>query len=85
MPARVRVPHRIIAGVAVPVQALGVARLRHDGVRLDEAPERGVVVACHFAGERAEADGRGGEGTRGRSGLCRSGLWRSEIGKVRGG
>ena len=45
MPARVHIPHRIIRGVAVPVQGLRVARVGHDGVRLDEAPERGVVVA----------------------------------------
>ncbi len=45
MPARIRIPHRIIAHIAVPVQALRVARVRHDGVGLDEAPERGVVVA----------------------------------------
>ena len=62
----------------------GRAQCRRRPHRLDEAPERGVVVACHFAGERAEANGRGGEGARGRSGFCRSGLWPSEIGKVRG-
>ncbi len=45
MPARVRIPYRIVAGIAVPVQALGGARVRHDGVRLDEAGEHGVVVA----------------------------------------
>ncbi len=45
MPARIRIPHRIVAHIAVPVQALGVARVGHDGVGLDEAPERRVVVA----------------------------------------
>ena len=45
MPARVRIPHRIIRGVAVPVQALRVARIGYDGVGLDEAGESGVVVA----------------------------------------
>ena len=45
MPARVRVPHRVVVHVAVPVQALRVARLRHDGVGLDEAGEGGVIVA----------------------------------------
>ncbi len=45
MPARVRIPHRIVAHIAVPVQALRVARIGHDGVRLDEAPERRVIVA----------------------------------------
>ena len=44
MPAGVHIPQGIIAGVAVPVQALGVARVGHDGVRLDEAPQRGIVA-----------------------------------------
>ena len=42
----VHIPQRIIARVAVPVQALRVARVGHDGVRLGEAPERGVIVSA---------------------------------------
>ena len=45
MPARVRVPHGVVVHVRIAVQALRVPRLRHDGVRLDEAPYRRVVVA----------------------------------------
>ena len=45
MPARVHIPQRIIADIAVPVQALRVARVGHDGVGLDEAGERGVIVS----------------------------------------
>ena len=45
MPAGVRIPQRIIADIAVPVQGLRVARPRHNDVGLDEAPEHGVVVA----------------------------------------
>ncbi len=45
MPAGVHIPQRIIAGVAVPVQTLRVARVGDDGVGLDEAPERGVIVS----------------------------------------
>ncbi len=41
MSRRIYVFHRIIRGVAVPVQALGVARVRHEGVGLDEAGEGG--------------------------------------------
>ena len=44
MPAGVCIPQRIIADIAVPVQALRVARVRHDGVGPDKAPERGVVA-----------------------------------------
>ncbi len=43
MPAGVRVPHRVVAYVRVPVQVLRVPRLRYDGVRLDEAAEGRVV------------------------------------------
>ena len=62
MPARVRIPHRIVVGVAVPVQSLRGARAcpersegsRHDGVRLDEAPGGHVgVAACGCIGVRA--------------------------------
>ncbi len=35
----------VSSAIAVPVQALRVARIRHDGVGLDEAPEPGVIVA----------------------------------------
>ncbi len=45
MPAWVNIPQRIIAGVTVPVQALRVARVGHDGVGLDEAGEREVIVS----------------------------------------
>ena len=45
MPAGVHIPQRIIAGVAVPVQALGIARVGDDGVGLGEAPERRVIVS----------------------------------------
>ena len=45
MPAGVHIPQQIIAGVAIPVQALRVARVGHDGVGLDEAPERRVIVS----------------------------------------
>jgi len=48
MPARVRIPHRIVSGVAVPVQALRVAGIGHDGVRLDEAG--GCVWECGGVG-----------------------------------
>ena len=44
MPAGVHIPQRIIADVAVPVQALGVARVGDDGVRLGEAGEGGIVA-----------------------------------------
>ncbi len=53
MPRRIYVFHRIIRGVAVPVQALRVARAcpersegsRHDGVRLDEAAYRRILLS----------------------------------------
>ena len=45
MPAGVGVPHRVVAHVRIPVQALRIPRLRHQRVRLDEAPYRRVVVA----------------------------------------
>ena len=45
MPAWVNIPQRIIAGIAVPVQALGIARVGDDGVGLDEAPDGGVIVS----------------------------------------
>ncbi len=44
MPAGVHIPQWIIADIAVPVQALRVARVGDDGVGLDEAGERGVVA-----------------------------------------
>ena len=59
MPARVRIPHRIVSDVAVPVQALRVARVcpersegsRLDGVGLDEAGGGRVgVAACGCIG-----------------------------------
>jgi hypothetical protein len=37
MPARVGIPQRIVARVAVPIQALRVARVGHDGVGLGKA------------------------------------------------
>ena len=45
MPAGVHISQRIIACIAVPVQALGVARVGHDGVGLGEAGEGGVIVS----------------------------------------
>ncbi len=39
MPARVRVPHRVVVHVRIPVQALRVGRVGHDAVRLDEAAD----------------------------------------------
>ena len=55
MPAGVRIPQRIVADVAVAVQALRGARAcpersegsRHDGVRLDEAPGGRVGVSAY--------------------------------------
>jgi len=47
----------IVVCVRVPIQALRIARLRHDGIRLDESPDRRVVVACpivHQAGARVQ-------------------------------
>ena len=39
MPARVRIPQRIVTHIGIPVQALRVARIGHDGVGLGKAPE----------------------------------------------
>jgi len=38
-------PERVVEHIGIAVQRLRVARLRHNGVRLHEAHERGVVVA----------------------------------------
>ena len=46
MPARVGIPQRIVARVAVAVQALRVARVGHDGVGLDEAGAARVVISA---------------------------------------
>ena len=70
MPARVRILQRIVAGVAVPVQALRVARAcpersegaGHDGVGLDEAGGGRVGVWVYR----------------------RAGFGRFEVGKVQG-
>jgi len=59
MPAGVRIPQRIVAHIAVPVQALRVAGRGDDGVGLGEA------------GEDEWATMRGSEGAKGpRAGLC---------------
>ena len=50
MPARVRKPQRIVQHIAVPIQALRVAGVWDERVRLDEtaaavvAPARNIVV-----------------------------------------
>jgi hypothetical protein len=43
MPARIRVPHRVIQHIAIPVQRLRIPRLRHNRVRLHEAPQGRIV------------------------------------------
>ena len=43
VPARVRVSQRIVVNVRVPVQRLGIARFRHDAIRL-EPPSQGRVI-----------------------------------------
>ena len=45
MPAGVHIPQRIIADVTVPVQALRGSRVGHNGIRLGEAPDGGVIVS----------------------------------------
>jgi len=52
VPARVHIPQRVVARVAVVVQALRVARVGHNRVGLDEA---GVDHAI------GKVDGNGGE------------------------
>ena len=39
----IRVAQRIVQDVCVPIQRLRVPRLRHDGVRLDEAAHDGII------------------------------------------
>ena len=46
MPARIRVSQRIVQDIAVPVQAAGIPRLRHNRIRLREPAQRSVVVSC---------------------------------------
>ena len=45
MPARIPIPQRIVPHIAVPVQALRVARRGHYRVGLQETAERGVVIS----------------------------------------
>ena len=44
MSRRIRKPERIILDIAVPVQALGIARLRHDRICADEPPDDRIIV-----------------------------------------
>ncbi len=84
MPARVRVPHRVVVHVAVPVQALRVARLRHNRIRLDEAPEYGVVAPGNVVIQIARDARIQPRAVKPRAGWGRSG-GSYGVGKVRGG
>jgi len=44
--ARTGVPQRIVEAVAIPVETLRIGRVRHNGVRADEPPYRGIVIPC---------------------------------------
>jgi hypothetical protein len=43
VPTRIYEFGRIIVDIAVPIQRLRIPRLRHDGIRLDEAPYHGII------------------------------------------
>ena len=45
MPTRIRIPERIIEHIRIPVETLRIGRAGHKRIRLDEAPQRGVVIA----------------------------------------
>jgi len=45
MPRGVRVAQGVVVDIRIPVQRLRVPRLRHQGVRLQEATERGIIKA----------------------------------------
>ncbi len=45
VPCWIRVSERVVVNVRIPVQALGIPRLRHQCIRTDEAAQDGVVVA----------------------------------------
>ena len=83
VPARVRVPQRIVRGIAVPVQGLRVARVRHDGVGLDEAPEHRVVAPGHVVIQIARDTRIQALAVKPRAGWRRSGVSYG-VGKVRG-
>ena len=46
MPRRIDIPYRVIAGVAVPVETLGIAGVRDYRIRLRESAEFRVVIPC---------------------------------------
>ena len=44
MPTRIRIPQRIIPGIAVPIEPPRTPRLRHNRIRRDKPPQRGRIV-----------------------------------------
>ena len=46
MPAGIGIPHRIIPHVRVAIEVLRVDRVRHDGIRAQEAVNRRRVKSC---------------------------------------
>ncbi len=44
MPAGIRIPERIVERIRVPIQALRIPRVRHERIRLQEPPQRGIIL-----------------------------------------
>jgi hypothetical protein len=43
--AGIRLAQRVVVNIRIPVQHLGIPRLGHDGIRLQEAAQRGIIEA----------------------------------------
>ena len=44
MPTGIRIPERIVERIRVPIQALRIPRVQHEGIRLQEPSQRGIVL-----------------------------------------